>query len=187
MSRRDAVKISEIYLDDAGKATRQHLTLAIQYWEKMEHNRWSNSVWAFSIFVIVLVLAMIGVSIFFYQFFQQPVTKLGPAEIAQAITRVVLFGTIVAFVIWGLRQAMRLWAIQQQLLIDAQERLGILAAFISLKTAKWLSAEDMTVVITALVHNPRSSSVTEAPSPTTPVDALMQLVAKAAQEKTKGH
>ena len=91
---------------------------AIQYWEKMEHNRWSNSVWAFSIFVIVLVLAMIGVSIFFYQFFQQPVTKLGPAEIAQAITRVVLFGTIVAFVIWGLRQAMRLWAIQQQLLID---------------------------------------------------------------------
>src|SRR5215470_1707189 len=167
MKWREPVKISNIDLGATGASTREHLKLAIQYWEKMEHNRWSNSVWAFSIFVIVLVLAMVGVSIFFYHFFQQPVSNIGAAEIAQAITRVVLFGTIIAFVIWGLRQAMRLWAIQVQLLIDAQERLGILAAFISLKTAKWLSAEDMTAVITALVHNPRSTSITEAPSPTT--------------------
>jgi hypothetical protein len=53
----------------------------------------------------------------------------------------------IAFVIWGLRQALRLWAVQKDLHIDAQERLGMLSIFAALKGAGWLKREDVTTLV----------------------------------------
>src|SRR5262249_2640645 len=105
-------------------------------------------------------------------------------EIAHMLTRVIVFGTIVAFVTWGSRQALRLWAVQQALLIDAQERVGGLSLFAALKGAGGLTRQDITTVTSALVGRPKSAPITEAAPPIAPVEAIAKILSKLGKDKS---
>ena len=105
----------------------------------------------------------------------------------QAIQHVVIFGTIVAAVFWGLRQVLRMWAYYDDMRADAVEREALFKTFAVLKGAGWLSAPDQTVILTALVNKTRRSNVIGPEAPVTPIDALTKQLAETLKKSDKHH
>src|SRR5262245_51789535 len=95
-SNRRRVRSSQKDVSAAIASAQDALATTTEYWKKLAYDRWFNSVCAFLAFAVFLVAALLGASYFLYYILQLPITNLGPAEIAQSVTRVILFGTIVA-------------------------------------------------------------------------------------------
>jgi hypothetical protein len=169
-------------------ATRQRIALAqdalataTEHWEKLESDRYWNAIVSFGAFLLFLILASVGIGVFFYYLIQHPIPNLELPAIVQAITRVVLFGTLIAFVIWALRQVLRLWAVHEELRNNATERVGMLSMFAAIKGAGWLGPEDVTAIVTALFRRARSAPVVEAPPPPTPFETIAKQVTETAK------
>ena len=160
-----------------------------KYWRDWKDNYLYNAKrWAlgFLIPLLTTVLAIVLLLIFQPQFLEISRDNEKVA-IAQAIQHVVIFGTIVAAVFWGLRQVLRMWAYYDDMRADAVEREALFKTFAVLKGAGWLSAPDQTVILTALVNKTRRSNVIGPEAPVTPIDALTKQLAETIKKSDKHH
>jgi len=160
-----------------------------QYWQKCKEDYLSNAFrWAEVFFGCLLIAVfVIGALLFESPQALEISRDNDKVAIAQAIQHVVIFGTIVAAVFWGLRQVLRMWAFYDDMRADAVEREALFKTFAVLKGAGWLSAPDQTVILTALVNKKRRSNVIGPEAPVTPADALFKQVAEAIKKGDKQH
>lgn len=167
----------------------QELEEPTKYWRDWKDNYLYNAKrWAlgFLIPLLTTVLAIVLLLIFQPQFLEISRDNEKVA-IAQAIQHVVIFGTIVAAVFWGLRQVLRMWAYYDDMRADAVEREALFKTFAVLKGAGWLSAPDQTVILTALVNKTRRSNVIGPEALVTPIDALTKQLAETIKKSDKHH
>jgi hypothetical protein len=136
------------YDAEIGNLEQDKLVSISAYWKKKEEDHHFNAlIWAESFFLVLLLALTTGAYFLYYppSFLEilnkdlPVVGSDGSSAIAEAIQHVVLFGTIVTFFIWGLRQVVRLWVYHEDLRTDAIERIGMLATFEALKGAGWLA------------------------------------------------
>lgn len=163
---------------------------AFSYWRKLEKDHYFNAVlWAIA-FIVVFVAALIGGGILLYESpkFLEIDSSL-PSEnlaIAKALSHVLLFGTIVGFFIWGLRQVVRLWAYHEDLYRQAREKAAMLHTFAALKGAGWLTPQDVHVIVRAVFRVITLSAVTGTDAPATPYEALVKQIEAIKGEKKAG-
>ena len=166
---------------------KQELDEPTKYWEQCKKDYLSNAkAWATGFGASLLIAVLIIGALLF----QSPQALEISREdekiaIAQAIQHVVIFGTIVAAVFWGLRQVLRMWAFYDDMRADAVEREALFRTFAALKGAGWLSDPDQTVIITALANKIRRSNVIGPEAPVIPTDVLIKHIAETAKRGEK--
>jgi hypothetical protein len=165
------------------------LKRVFDYWRKLERDHYFNAAsWGFVFFVVFLAALGAGGFLLYGSPKFLDVDGSLPNEnlaIAKAVTHVFLFGTIVVFFIWGLRQVLRLWAFHEDLYRDARERTAMLHAFAALKGAEWLTPEDVNVVVRALFRATRLSAVTGTEAPATPFETIAKHIGEAGKAEKK--
>lgn len=163
---------------------KQELDEPTKYWEKAKNDYFSNAVsWALG-FGVCLIIAVVVLLVSTPQVLEISRDNEKVA-IAQAIQHVVVFGTIVAAVFWGLRQILRMWAFYDDMRADAVEREALFRTFAALKGAGWLTDPDQTVILTALANKMRRSNVIGPEAPVNPTDVLLKHLLETAKRGEK--
>jgi Family of unknown function (DUF6161) len=165
------------------------LSGAFSYWRKLEKDHYFNAVlWAIA-FIVVFVVARIAGVILLYGSpkFLEVDSSLPNVNlaIARAISHILLFGTIVGFFIWGLRQVVRLWAYHEDLYRQAREKAAMLHTFAALRGAGWLTPEDVNVVVRAVFRVITLSARTGTDAPATPYETVVKQIGEAIKGERK--